>query len=130
MKHALILTLAAAAALVACKPQDKTENTPATAASATAAAPAAGGQGNWGARQKDYDAFVNSCVAGLPQDKQNESFKNYCHCMGDYVMNKYDDAFLRRLDASVARGEASEELKAMQEDLMTNGVKVCPLPTN
>ncbi|MCP2041435.1 hypothetical protein L1281_002035 [Neisseria sp. HSC-16F19] len=131
MKHALILTLAAAAALAACKPQEKTEVAAATTASAPAAAPAAGGNGNWGSRQLDYDTFVTSCISSLPEPMRTDPYKNYCSCMGNYVLSKYDDAFFRRMEAAVARGEGNTgEFQAFQEDMVTNGLKACPLPTN
>lgn len=120
-KTALGAGLLAATLLLAACGQNQQSGSQASSAAGSGAAPD---------RSADKQTFVQDCVSGWPQDQRSDAVQQYCSCLADYVIAKYDAETFRRLDQAMRRNEENAEIKAFTQDLADNGLKVCPAPAS
>ena len=79
-------------------------------------------------RSADRTVFVQECTASWPKSQQTAAVQQYCDCMADYVMNKYDAETYRRIDDAIRSQQSNAETEAFMADLNDNGLKACPAP--
>lgn len=79
-------------------------------------------------RSADRTVFVQECTASWPKSQQTAAVQQYCDCMADYVMNKYDAETYQRIDTAIRSQQSNAETEAFMADLNDNGLKACPAP--
>ena len=120
-RSALALTLSAIL-LVACGQQQAAATPTETQASTPVMSAVADD------RSADRTVFVQECTASWPKSQQTAAVQQYCDCMADYVMNKYDAETYRRIDDAIRSQQSNAETEAFMADLNDNGLKACPAP--